>query len=189
MKNSPNKSLICVHFNGHEVSFNSITQINISVLWKSWQAESSTVITRSTIVRYCINNCRNWSRISARPEDYIPNLALHVCDKIDCVITAPHCIKNFTRGGMDQIVQSTYIFHFNWNISTKLYEYGIVVTNDQLFTNTFNSLLFVHYYENRWISNIKYSYCSPPTTNKYTRKVTVQHILDFGKQYQTIKLY
>ena len=60
--------------------------------------------TWSDIVRYLINNCRNWGRISIRcwiPKRHIipqPNkramgsvFFLNICEKINHVITAPHC--------------------------------------------------------------------------------------------------
>ena len=66
--------------------------------------QSSAVITRSKIVRYCINNCRNWGRISiriwihkrrpiTRPDGRAMGcLLLIFLRKIDRVIMAPHCI-------------------------------------------------------------------------------------------------
>ena len=50
----------------------------IIILWnQAYQIQSSIVITRSNIVRYCINNYGNWSKISdARSTKHTPYLAL-----------------------------------------------------------------------------------------------------------------
>ena len=65
--------------------------------------QSSAVITRFNMIRYCISNCRNWGRISIRccieyQSDTSPwrvSYGVSFVDsfeKIDRVITAPHCI-------------------------------------------------------------------------------------------------
>ena len=66
--------------------------------------QSSAVITWSNVVRYFINNYRNWGRISIRcwiyKRHHIPrphgrvmgHLLWIFFEKIDCVITASHCI-------------------------------------------------------------------------------------------------
>ena len=71
-----------------------------SLLW----VQLSAVITRSNIVRYYINNYRNWGRISIRcwihksrpiprPNGRAMGVSfVNICEKIDRVITTPHCI-------------------------------------------------------------------------------------------------
>ena len=64
--------------------------------------QSSAFITRSNFVRYFINKYRNWCRISIRcwihkrhtiprPNGLAMGSFLNFCEKIDRVITAPHC--------------------------------------------------------------------------------------------------
>ena len=71
--------------------------------WSCWEIQSSAVITRSNIVTYWSNNCRNWGRISIRcwihkRPPYLTltgELWVSFVDfffTIDHVITAPHCI-------------------------------------------------------------------------------------------------
>ena len=76
------------------------------ILFSRNTIKSSAVITRCNIVKYCINNCRNWGRISIRCWIlkrhpivwgvllWGPYLALTGCLLLisDHVITAPHCI-------------------------------------------------------------------------------------------------
>ena len=69
----------------------ALSQIQIfkrSLNHKTLFIQSSAVITRSNMVTYWINNCRNWGRISLW-------LLIHKdLEKIDLVITASHCIRN-----------------------------------------------------------------------------------------------
>ena len=73
--------------------------------------QSNAIITWSNIVRYCIYNYRDWGGISnrcsihkrhpiPRPNvyvwgfraPYIRDLMVNICEKINRVITAPHCM-------------------------------------------------------------------------------------------------
>ena len=55
--------------------------------------QSSAVITRSIMVRYCINNCRNWGRVSIR---WCYGVSfMDICLKIDRVITALYYMLMF----------------------------------------------------------------------------------------------
>ena len=62
--------------------------------------QSSAVITRSSIIRYYMNNYRNWGKISIRCWIHkiypIPRpngwAFMNICQKIDRVITVPNCI-------------------------------------------------------------------------------------------------
>ena len=63
--------------------------------------QMTAVIRRSIIVRYYINNYRNWGRISIRcwihkrhPMPRPNGVSfVNICEKIDRVITVPHCIS------------------------------------------------------------------------------------------------
>ena len=62
-----------------------------------WKMQSSVVITRSNMVTCCINNYRNWDRISIRWWNHKRRARygvsfVNICEKIDRVITAPRCI-------------------------------------------------------------------------------------------------
>ena len=61
--------------------------------------ELCAIIMGSKIVRYCLNNCRNWGGISIwcwihkrHPTPYGVSV-VNICEKIDHVIMAPHCTK------------------------------------------------------------------------------------------------
>ena len=82
------------------------------------QVQSSAVITRFNIVRYYINNYRNWGRILIRcwihKRHFIPRpnglamgcLFVNICGKIDLIIRAPHCICICVNANMN-----SYIHH------------------------------------------------------------------------------
>ena len=87
--------------------------------------ESSAVITLSNIVRYCINNYRNRDRISIscwihkihpipRPNGRYGVSFVDFCQKIDRVITAPHCIWPYSK----RIPTCIYrLLLLQWNLS------------------------------------------------------------------------
>ena len=75
--------------------------------------KSSAIITQSNIVRYCINDSRNWGRISIRcwihkrhlipcPNGRAMGVFVDICEKIDRVITALHCITYLLTCRHDQ---------------------------------------------------------------------------------------
>ena len=69
--------------------------------------QSSAVITRSTIVSYYISIHKNWVRISisgfTKATPYLARRSsygmafVNICERIDRVITASHCISKITR--------------------------------------------------------------------------------------------
>ena len=79
----------------------SITNPSICTWCMNQTIQPSAVITRPNMVRYCINNCRNWGRISNRCWTHkdTPYIAVtgalwgvfcELCVTNDHVITAPH---------------------------------------------------------------------------------------------------
>ena len=84
----------------HTICIATILLMN-STHWKSI-IQSSTVITLSNIVRSCINNCRNWGRISIRcwihnrHPVHCPNMQtmvsfVNILEKTNCAIMVPYC--------------------------------------------------------------------------------------------------
>ena len=94
--------------------------------------QSSAVITRSNLVRYCINYCRNWGeninemldpRKTSRTSPWHASYGMSFVDifeKIDRVVTAPHCIFRVItlsclfsagRGGQHRVPGPGYAGH------------------------------------------------------------------------------
>ena len=78
-------------------------------IWLLLEIQYSAVLTLPCIAWYYLNNYKNWGRISSRCWCWIhksnPYLAfkgelwgvvsiVNICEKNDCVITAPHCKEN-----------------------------------------------------------------------------------------------
>ena len=78
----------------------------VEVILRETPMQSSAVITRFNTTWYCTHLCRNWGRVSIRvwiPKRHCTHRASYgmyfgrIWEKIDRVITAPHCIlKCFT---------------------------------------------------------------------------------------------
>ena len=89
----------------------------------AWFIQSSAVITRSSIVRYHINNFSNWVRTSIRcwihkrqEQEQRASYGVsfvNICEKIDRVITAPHCICIFVMMMMTAL-SLTWFYKTQW---------------------------------------------------------------------------
>ena len=90
---------------GQDQIHKMILQLMNGEIYLLWYIQSSVVITPPNITRYCIHHCRNWGRVSSRGWTHkrptIPRLSspasygisfVNIFDKIDRVITTPHCI-------------------------------------------------------------------------------------------------
>ena len=95
----------CDHFGHRELTVSSRWahgELTVSSQWAVTVAifflmgQSSGAITRSNIISYCINNCRNPGRISIKgwihKRHVIPRVFfVNICEKVELVLTAPHC--------------------------------------------------------------------------------------------------